>query len=89
MIFRILTIEKGTYRTVSSYFFTEIENLLEKNDLTNRKFGWLYKEELTSNENETKTDIEMNYFCWITFKVGSPCGIEPQSLINEGLTIRL
>ena len=62
MIFRILTIEKGTYRTVSSYFFTEIENLLEKNDLTNRKFGWLYKEELTSieNENETKIDIEMN-----------------------------
>ena len=47
MIFRILTIEKGTYRTVSSYFFTEIENLLEKNDLTNRKFGWLYKERLT------------------------------------------
>ena len=62
MIFRILTIEKGTYRTASSYFFTEIENLIEKNDLTNRKFGWLYKEELTSNENtsETKTDIEMN-----------------------------
>ena len=60
MSFRILTIEKGTYRTVSSYFFTEIGNLLEKNDLT--KFGWLYKEELTSNEkeNETKTDIEMN-----------------------------
>ena len=54
MIFRILTIEKGTYRTVSSYFFTEIDNLLEKNHLTNRKFGWLYKEELTSNENETK-----------------------------------
>ena len=62
MIFRILTIEKGTYRTGSIYFFTEIENLLEKNDLTNRKFGWLYKEKLTSNENEneTKTDIEMN-----------------------------
>ena len=62
MIFRILTIEKGTYSTVSSYFFTEIENLLEKNDLTNRKFGWLHKEKLTSNENEneTKTDIEMN-----------------------------
>ena len=60
MIFRILTIEKGTYRTVSSYFFTEMENLLEKNDLKNRKFGWLLKEKLTSNENETKTDIEMN-----------------------------
>ena len=26
---------------------------------------------------------------WITFKVGSLCGIEPQFLINEGLTIRL
>ena len=62
MISRIFTIEKGTYRTVSSYFFTKTENLLEKNDLTNRKFGWLYKEELTSNENEneTKIDIEMN-----------------------------
>ena len=63
LIFRVVTIEKkGTYRTVSSYFLTEIEKLLEKNDLTNRKFGWLYKEELTSNENEneTKTDIEMN-----------------------------
>ena len=62
MIFRILTIGKGTYRTVSSYFLTEIENLLEKNDLINRKCSWLYKEELTSieNENETKTNTEMN-----------------------------
>ena len=60
MIFRILTIEKGTYRTVSNYFFTEIENVLEKNDIRNRKFDWLYKEELMSIENEKKTDIEMN-----------------------------
>ena len=61
MIFRILTIEKGTYRTVSSYFFSEIKNLLEKSDLTNRKFGWLYKEELMSIENENETtDTEMN-----------------------------
>ena len=62
MIFRILTIEKGTYRTISNYFFTEIENVLEKNDLKNRKLDCLYKEELMSieNENETKTDIEMN-----------------------------
>ena len=57
MIFRILTIEKGTYRTVSSYFFTEIENLLEKNDLTNRKFGWLYKEELTSMKIKMKQKL--------------------------------
>ena len=60
MIFRILTIEKGTYRTVSNYFFTEIENVLEKNDIKNRKFDWLYKEELMSIENEKETDIEMN-----------------------------
>ena len=48
--FRVFTIEKKGY----------IQNcLLGKNDL-NRKFGWLYKEELTLNENETKTDFEMN-----------------------------
>ena len=64
MTFRILAVKEEkenneittkTYRIVSSYFFTEIEDLLEKNDLTNRKFGWLYKEELTSNENKNET----------------------------------
>ena len=90
LIFRIVTIEKGTYRTVSSCFFTEIENLLEKIDIENRKFGWLYKEDLTSIEhkNETKIDIENEQkFCWITLKVGSPCGIEPQSLIMRVLPL--
>ena len=57
MIFRILTVKEEkenneiktkTYRTVSNYFFTDIENLLEKSDIKGRKFGWLYK------ENETK-----------------------------------
>ena len=47
-------IKTKTYRTVSNYFFTEIENLLEKSDIKGRKFGWLYK------ENETKNEVEMN-----------------------------
>ena len=63
MIFRILTVKEEKenheiktkrYRTVSNYFFTEIENLLEKSDIKGRKFGWLYK------ENETKNEVEMN-----------------------------
>ena len=63
MIYRILTVKEEkenneittkTYRTVSSYFFTEIEDLLQKSDINGRKFGWLYK------ENETKKDVEMN-----------------------------
>ena len=63
MIFRILTVKEEeenheiktkTYRTVSNYFFTEIENLPEKSDIKGQKFGWLYK------ENETKNEVEMN-----------------------------
>ena len=63
MIFGILTVKEEkenheintkTYRTVSNYFFTEIENLLEKSDIKGQKFGWLYK------ENETKNEVEMN-----------------------------
>ena len=29
LIFRIVTVKKGTFRTVSNYFFTEIEKILE------------------------------------------------------------
>ena len=45
MIFRILTLKEEkenneittkTYRTVSSYFFSEIENLLNKGDINGR-----------------------------------------------------
>ena len=45
----------GTYRTVSSYFFKEIEDILENVNIT-RKFGWLYIEDLKSikENNETK-----------------------------------
>ena len=55
LIFRIVTIKKGTFRTVSSYFLKEVEDILEKANTT-RKFGWLYIEDLTSiqHNNETK-----------------------------------
>ena len=45
LIFRIITLEKGTFRTVSSYFFTEIEKILENFSLT-KDFGWIYKDKL-------------------------------------------
>ena len=40
VIFRVVTIKKGTYRTVSNYFFKDVEDILEKSN-TIRKFGWL------------------------------------------------
>ena len=72
MIFRILTLKEEkenneittkTYRTVSSYFFSEIENLLNKGNIKGRKFGWLYKENFLSEndvKNETKNEVEMD-----------------------------
>ena len=72
MMFRILTLKEEkenneittkTYRTVSSYFFSEIENLLNKGNINGRKFGCLYKENFLSEndiENETKNEVEMN-----------------------------
>ena len=72
MIFRILTLKEEkenneimtkTYRTVSGYFFSEIENLLNKGDINGRKFGWLCKENFLCQddiENETKNEVEMN-----------------------------
>ena len=45
LIFRIVTVKNGTFRTVSSYFFTEIEKILEDFTLT-KNFGWIYKEKL-------------------------------------------
>ena len=55
LIFRVVTVKKGTYRTVSSYFLKEVEDILE-NTITTRKLGWLYIEDLTSiqHNNETK-----------------------------------
>ena len=56
--------KKGTFRTVSSYFLVEIEELLEKRDLKDR-FRWLYKDESAAANK---------------VKAGSSYGIEPQSL---------
>ena len=53
LIFRILTLKKGTYRTVSNYFYKEVEDILEKTNII-RKFGWLYKD-LTSIETNIET----------------------------------
>ena len=50
-VFRILETKKGTYRTNSSYFLHEIEELLEQSDL-NERFGWLFKE---------KSNLEIEY----------------------------
>ena len=51
LIFRIVTVKKGSFRTVSNYLFTEIEKILEEFE-PNKKFGWIYKENL----NEIKND---------------------------------
>ena len=56
LIFRVITVKNGTYRTVSSYFFKEIEDILENVNIT-RKFGWLYIEDLKNQfkvKDETK-----------------------------------
>ena len=45
LIFRVVPVKKGTFRTVSCYFFKEIEDILENVEIK-RKFGWLYKENL-------------------------------------------
>ena len=67
MIFRILMLkeekENNEITTKHSYFFTEIENMLEKANIKGRKFGWLYKESFLSEDdikNETKNEVEMN-----------------------------
>ena len=42
LIFRIVKLEKGIFRTVSDYFLIEIEKILENFSLT-QDFGWIYK----------------------------------------------
>ena len=51
MLFRVFHTKKGTFRTVSSYFFVEVEELLGKSDL-NERFGWLYKDKRKENEHD-------------------------------------
>ena len=56
LIFRVVTVKNGTFRTVSSYFLKEVEDNLENIKIT-RKFGWFYTEDLNDQlkaKDETK-----------------------------------
>ena len=56
LIFRVVTVKNGTFRTVSSYFLKEVEDILENIKIT-RKFGWFYIEDLNDqlkSKDETK-----------------------------------
>ena len=47
LIFRVITLKNGTFRTVSNYFLKEKEDILEGMDFNSTKnFGWIYKEKL-------------------------------------------
>ena len=37
LILRVVTVKKGTFRTVSSYFFKEIEEILENENIETKK----------------------------------------------------
>ena len=41
LTFRIIKTTKGSFRTVSSYFYKEVEESLNETDL-NEKYGWIY-----------------------------------------------
>ena len=41
LIFRVVTVKKGTFRTVSSYFFKEIEEILENENIETKKKIWM------------------------------------------------
>ena len=52
LIFRIVTLKKGTtFRTVSDYFLIEIEKILKNYSLT-KDFGWIYKDKLENYKDE-------------------------------------
>lgn len=65
MIFRVIQTKKGTFRTVSSYFYSEIEQLLDETEL-NKRFGWLYKDktEAEIEHDNSKLDEIMEELCW-------------------------
>ena len=53
LIFRIVTLKNGTFRTVSNYFLSEIEKILENLNITlARDFGWIYKKKLECESND-------------------------------------
>ena len=53
LIFRVVTLKNGTFRTVSNYFLCFIEQILEKLNLNfARDFGWIYKKKLDPNSED-------------------------------------
>ena len=53
LIFRVVTLKDGTFRTVSNYFLKEIENILEEIDFNStKKFGWIYKKKFENNSGD-------------------------------------
>ena len=52
-VFRVLTLKNGTFRTVSNYFLSEMETILEKIEFKDgvKKFGWIYKDNNNNNNN--------------------------------------
>ena len=66
LVFRVLTLKNGTFRTVSDYFLSEMETILEKIDFKDgvKKFGWIYKENNNDNNNLENTQdphVESNH----------------------------
>ena len=41
LIFRVVKLDKGNFRTVSSSFLTQVEEQLQENNL-NEKYGWIF-----------------------------------------------
>ena len=62
LVFRILTLKNGTFRTVSDYFLSEMETILEKIDFKDgiKKFGWIYKENINNNDNNQENTQDLH-----------------------------
>ena len=60
LIFRVVTVKNGTFRTVSSYFLKEVDNILENIKIT-RKFGWFYIEDLNDQLNKKDETKQSNF----------------------------
>ena len=63
LVFRVLTLKNGTFRTVSDYLLSEMETILEKIDFKDgvKKFGWIYKDNKNNRENTQDLHMESNH----------------------------
>ena len=65
ILFRVVKADKGTFRTMSSYFLIDIEKLLMENDLKDR-FVWLCKHE-NAGAREIKLDLHTESNCNLSY----------------------